>query len=872
MASVFIDIPGVGNVEAKNAATESTLRELVNIMKGVQQNTKSKSGPGGPGGSADDAKGPAQKLTSMAGSAGASLKTFASAARITTAYLDGFSEGLVDTIQKFANVGDSVERAANVFAKVPIVGVMFTAVAAAAAKVTDSYLAVAKSGATFGGSMTNFASAASSAGMTMDKFGLLIARNGDGMLALGATTEEGAKRFSQISKTLRSSSSDLYALGFSTEDVNQGLASYGKLLRIQGRQGTMTNDQLAAGAKNYLKEIDALAKATGVERAQIEEKLKQVQEDAQFHAYMSTKAEDVRTSFAGLITTAKTASPELASMMQDVITTGSLTSAENAKNAGLIGDSGLAALQEMHRMAEAGEKMSAAKQDALLRQLHASADEQMKLNGKTLSATGGEFDGFIKTHIGLQKLRDASLEKAKEAQINAADGTDKMNKKMQEAQQMLAGFSNSFQMALANSGMLDLMLKAFQFVAGFVQTFLVPAFQILSSIITGVSSIVTDYLYPAFLHIADYITQTVQPIFQAMGEFIGNSVTPIFKTMGEFIDAELMPIFRVMGEFIDTNLSTILQGLSIALGIMYARTIIQTGIAVFATGVALAAAIAQGIFSAAVMAGAVAMALLTSPVFLVIAGITALWFAFKKLGGDFDIVRDGLKFMWSMFKTFLLNLKLGFLKVLDYLPGVDMKDAITETEADIAEQTTEREKLVDNIKTRAADNRAKLDEKQAAEKAARHDRVDKKLLNQKESANAQQKAALDAKRNLDASETSLLVDEATRQKSAYIKDKPSTSVATAEATKASIVTEAEQKRAAAEAPAKKTEEEKKAEESKKESGKGPGPSTQDSPATLLASLNTKMDQLIKHAAVTQSNTYETYRATNGLSGNLYKSV
>ncbi len=34
MAGVFIDVPGVGTVEAKNAATESTLRELVNIMKG----------------------------------------------------------------------------------------------------------------------------------------------------------------------------------------------------------------------------------------------------------------------------------------------------------------------------------------------------------------------------------------------------------------------------------------------------------------------------------------------------------------------------------------------------------------------------------------------------------------------------------------------------------------------------------------------------------------------------------------------------------------------------------------------------------------------------------------------------------------------
>ena len=381
MASVFIDIPGVGNVEAKNAATESTLRELVNIMKGVQQNTKNKSGPGGPGGAAENTKGPAQQLTSMAGRAGESLGKFSKAVMPAIGYLAGFSDELVKTISQFANVGDSVERAADVFAKVPIVGSMFTAVAGAAQKVTDSYLAVAKSGATFGGSMSNFAASASAAGMTMDKFGALIARNGEGMLALGATTEEGAKRFSQISKTLRTSSSDLYALGFSTEDVNQGLASYGKLLRIQGRQGTMTNDQLAAGAKNYLKEIDALAKATGVERAQIEEKLKQVQEDAQFHAYMSTKAEDVRTSFAGLITTSKTASPELASMMQDVITTGSLTSAENAKNAGLIGDSGLAALQEMHRMAEAGEKMSAQKQDALLRQLHASADEQMKLNG-----------------------------------------------------------------------------------------------------------------------------------------------------------------------------------------------------------------------------------------------------------------------------------------------------------------------------------------------------------------------------------------------------------------------------------------------------------------------------------------------------------
>jgi len=34
MAGVFIDIPGIGNIEAKNAASESTLRELLAVMKG----------------------------------------------------------------------------------------------------------------------------------------------------------------------------------------------------------------------------------------------------------------------------------------------------------------------------------------------------------------------------------------------------------------------------------------------------------------------------------------------------------------------------------------------------------------------------------------------------------------------------------------------------------------------------------------------------------------------------------------------------------------------------------------------------------------------------------------------------------------------
>ena len=79
MASVFIDIPGIGNVEAKNAATESTLRELVGIMKGIKKNTGGGgAGGGGGGGTTTDAPGgPTSALGKAANMTGKALGTMA---------------------------------------------------------------------------------------------------------------------------------------------------------------------------------------------------------------------------------------------------------------------------------------------------------------------------------------------------------------------------------------------------------------------------------------------------------------------------------------------------------------------------------------------------------------------------------------------------------------------------------------------------------------------------------------------------------------------------------------------------------------------------------------------------------------------------
>lgn len=882
MASVFIDIPGVGNVEAKNAATEATLKEILKVMQGVQRNTKGKGGSGNTG-SDNDAPQQTSNLAKAAGLAGKGLGTLAKTAGTVIGGFDTLSKVTTGIIQSFANVGDSVESAASMFKGIPIVGSMFTAVAGAATKVTKAYTESTAAGATFGGSMQNFSRAASTAGMTMDNFGRMIAQNGEALTAFGSTTESGANRFAAVSKELRNTSGGLYALGYSTEEINQGLANYGKTIKMQGRQGTMTNAELVAGSKKYLQEMDLLAKVTGETRKQQEDARAKLLQDAQVQAKVDGMSKEAGEAFMNTINGLP---PGLRDVAKDIMVTGTATTEEAQKFSSLMPRSA----ELMRKYAEVTDKGG-----TVTKAMQQELQNTMAMEGKAAKAqyaTVGKYNKeFATTYNQMSQaagMNKDALTDAEKAQLKAQEETDGMNKRMQEAQQTLAKFSNGFQMALVNSGLLDLLMKTFGMVATFVQNTVVPGFFLLAGIVTTIGGILVNTLEPAFKNLGEFIANDVYPIFQTLAAFFIDHVIPgimkavsdllpIFVTIGE----TLLPPLIAIGEFIFDNLTPILVGLGIGLAAYGAVIAYQTvmGWAKVAMDIAQAAAQLPVVAGLVAMAGAVLAVIW--PILAIVAAGTALWMIFKKFGGDVEVVKDGLKFMWEGFKTFFSYLKLGFLKVLDYLPGVDMKDSIAETEQDIADQKAEREKLANNISNRMAANRAEAAAKDAAEESKNNktkNALDLKNIKEQqknstglEAANKKQAEEQQKKLDLNANENDLLVDFAKQQGSAYIKDKPASSAAASSGTGA-LVTEADQKKAAAEAAAKKEEETKAIAKKTETSGSSSGTTTQESPASLLASLNTKMDQLIKHAAVTQSNTYETYRATNGLSGNLYKSV
>jgi hypothetical protein len=504
--AVIVDIPGVGPVEAKNAATEATLRELVNAMKGMGGRGGGAVG-GAAGGAMSGAAAGAKGFSNAAGNAGKLLtKGFAGPALlagkglgllVTSApaaagKLIDVAEAATAMIEQLANVGNSLTQAAGVFRSIPVVGPLFAAAAGAAEGVADAFTNVASSGATFGGSIAAMARSAGEAGMTLKEFGDLIKSNGSGLLAFGTTTEGGAKQFARLSRDLRTTGSDLYALGFSTQEINDGLAKYGQLLRSQGLQGRQSNAQLVQGAKSYLKELDALAKITGEERSAKEKQMQELATDAQFAAAMAGKDEKVRASFQKTVLGLP---GPLQGFVKDFLATGTLTTEETQRIGAMMGGEVMQELNNMRNKMNSGVALTAAEQDRLAMIMKKAAEQNLKNSGTALAASR-EMDSATNAMTSALQLNVGAHKQTAEEQANAAKNTDGMNEQVRKSQEALAQFSNSFMMTLAGSGILPVMMSAFEMLANIVQTFVVPAFNILTPIISKVFYGIQSLLMP----------------------------------------------------------------------------------------------------------------------------------------------------------------------------------------------------------------------------------------------------------------------------------------------------------------------------------------------------------------------------------------
>ena len=413
----------------------------------------------------------------------------------TTAVL-GVATGMTNLISTLSKTGNSLEAAAGSMSSIPVVGgalsQIFGAVAGAAEKTYETFKQSASVGANFGGSISAMVSSATAAGLTFEQFSGIIAKQGQNLALLGGSSEAGARRLAQLGKEIKGSpiAKDLNRLGYSTEAINEGMASYaGQLAKTGALQG-LTNAQLVAGTGSYLKDLDSLTKLTGKNKKEIEDERNARLKDAQFRFIMSKMDVDSQKNLQNLMDTIPAEHQE---GMKEIIATGTATSEAGKKALAFLPDSAKNMMQlnqQIRTTGKMGADQAAQINSAYQREVKAFTQsgtaENMALYGD--DASKKFFIGASDAAARSKDLASVQAEAKKATEDAAKKGTDGLDPaKMEEMKTKIAETSNAFTMILANSGMLDELMKAFQALANFTMTVIVPAFQWLSDNFTAVA-------------------------------------------------------------------------------------------------------------------------------------------------------------------------------------------------------------------------------------------------------------------------------------------------------------------------------------------------------------------------------------------------
>ena len=149
------------------------------------------------------------------------------------------------------------------------------------------YVGLAKSGAAASDGMSGLYNDAKKLGLSMgelDSMVSLVGENAKELALFSGSVASGRQRFADVGQAMESQRQSLMNLGMTQQDLNEGTMGY---IRLQTRLGfaqNMTTNQLAAGATNYIKEMDALAKLTGQSRKEMEQQQMRALENEQFQA------------------------------------------------------------------------------------------------------------------------------------------------------------------------------------------------------------------------------------------------------------------------------------------------------------------------------------------------------------------------------------------------------------------------------------------------------------------------------------------------------------------------------------------------------------------------------------------------------------
>ena len=316
--AVTVNIPGFGEVSAQNAAQDDTLNRIASILTDIASKQGAKVSTGSikalnlasqkAAMSTRRAADSVDNLGDSSGAASSSIYGLASTAKtVKSAFAqassglssgkDTFGSGFDIMADMLRSGGDAMQSALADVPVASILGGLAGASAAAAAAIlanisvtAKSFQALQQAGGSFGYSLLAVRDHANDAGLRLDQFQNVFAKNAKVFAAFGGSTAQGAKDFARLNLMVRDGRKgfagvgrDLLRMGIGFEEQAEGVAESLQQFKLDGY--SMENmSRLAAPVQKYqliqARQLKVLAQLNGTTLEQEKAKQKSMREDA----------------------------------------------------------------------------------------------------------------------------------------------------------------------------------------------------------------------------------------------------------------------------------------------------------------------------------------------------------------------------------------------------------------------------------------------------------------------------------------------------------------------------------------------------------------------------------------------------------------
>ena len=755
-----------------NAATESTLRELVDAIKKLQTavNTTAKASAGGGKGGASGggtsggkAAGPApeintdganksvDQLGSSAKQGSAGVNALARAAQMGA---KGLANSMINMGGLLMSGNSSLSSFVGSLGAMPgVIGTFATALSSgirSLEEMQETQRDLAQSGASFNNSMMDMRIAAAESGLSLSEYSGFVKSNSKNLAGFGDTITEGAQRMSELGSVVGQSgvAEDFMKLGLSASGARLATMQFAANLVKGDKVRSASAGQLAAASLAYESQMDMLSKQTG----QTRDALKKMGDD------IVKDSGALTMSFAGM-------GPEAQAAMKGVFSTVSATMGDGAKQAMIDMASGAsvgtteasryftammpevtATFKEMEKVAK---DTSLTKADREKKLLDLQAEAQVKQQQYLQSDAGKKMMADKAFMSGAQKEFVTGLEKNQAAMAEA--GYDIQNATIEEIQaKNAAKKAEQDKQASLDAGM-NRLQNIFKTVGAALQT---GFFKILSEGLNSLFAVI-DIGTPAFTKLFSTVGSIITPIIAGIKLFgdelgmiggrlggaftevvasvqpvidqISSGFTTLSEVLGPVVDVFrdwLQPALEGVSDFIQQNLTPIVGAVVTVLGTMAVMALpaIISGLVAF--GVSLVTA------AAAILAPFIG-------VIAVVAAVAAGFILLKKAGWDFgtaiEAVKDNLK-----------RFGLGFNDII-----TTILEALGPRFGGISEEEAKARKAQSDVERAILDDREKARDVQRAKNVVANKIDDAKIVAQNATVREEKAIARDTKEAAD---------------------------------------------------------------------------------------------------------------------------